>query len=316
MMKFTKYADVSEVSDLLKSAFEFKSDPFKNKMIGDGKILGLLFFNPSLRTRLSTHKAALNLGMHCLVMNINSDGWKIEFEDGSVMNNDSQEHIKEAAMVLSAYCDIIGIRTFPSLTNRTSDYEEVLLNQFLKYSEVPVISLESAIRHPLQSFADLMTIHEHTTVEVPKVVLTWAPHPKKLPQAVANSFVEWMQNAAVNLVITNPPGFNLSTEFTKNIEVCHNQNDALKEADFVYVKNWSSYENYGTTSEVHEDWQITPSKLLHTNNAKVMHCLPVRRNVELSDAVLDGPNSLTKTQVINRIYAAQAVLYKLISNEN
>ena len=274
-----------------------------------------MFFNPSLRTRLSTHKAAMNLGMNVMVMNLNTDGWSIELEDGTIMNEGTQEHIKEAAGVISQYCDIIGIRTFASLNDKTKDYDEEIINKFIKHALVPVISLESATLHPLQSFSDLITIDEAKTKVKPKVVLTWAPHPKRLPQAVANSFVEWMSKTDVDLVVANPKGFDLSPEFTKGIEVTHNQDDALKNADFVYTKNWSSFDNYGEIGTEFDDWLVTKEKMDLTNDGKFMHCLPVRRNVVVSDDVIDSENSLVLQQANNRVYAAQTVLLKILQDE-
>jgi N-succinyl-L-ornithine transcarbamylase len=253
--------------------------------------------------------------MHVMVMNLQSDGWSIELEDGTIMNQGSQEHIKEAAAVISQYCDIIGIRTFPSLKNREEDYQEKVLQKFIAYATVPIVSLESATLHPLQSFADALTIEEHKNKQKPKVVLSWAPHPKALPQAVANSFVQWMKHASVDLVITNPIGFDLAPEFTSGVTIEHDQEEALKDADFVYAKNWSSYDNYGQIGARKEDWIIDNEKMKLTRNAKFMHCLPVRRNVVVSDAVIDAENSLVIAQANNRTYAAQTVLLNLLKDE-
>ncbi|MFD1553508.1 N-acetylornithine carbamoyltransferase [Putridiphycobacter roseus] len=315
MKKFTSIKDITDINELLTLAKNLKKKPFEFKSFGANKTLGLLFFNPSLRTRLSTQKAAMNLGMQVMVMNINADGWQMELEDGTVMNTGSQEHIKEAAAVISQYCDIIGIRTFASLRDKVGDYEEEVLNKFIKYALVPVISLESAILHPLQSFADLITIDAVKTKIKPKVVLTWAPHPKALPQAVANSFVEWMRNSNVDLVIANPEGFDLAPQFTAGVKVLHNQDEALMDADFVYAKNWSSYTDYGKIGMALEHWMITGEKMELTDNGKFMHCLPVRRNVVVSDGVIDSENSLVLQQANNRTYAAQAVLLKLLQDE-
>lgn len=316
MKQFTSIKDVSDLSELLGLAKQVKQNPYAYKETGQNKTMGLLFFNPSLRTRLSTQKAAMNLGMQVMVLNLNQDSWQIEFQDGTVMNQTSQEHIKEAAGVISQYCDIIGIRTFPKLQDREDDYNETVLKKFLQYVSVPVVSLESATLHPLQSFADLLTIEEQKTKTKPKVVLTWAPHPKALPQAVANSFVEWMQQADVDLVVTNPPGFDLSPIFTKQVKIIHNQDKALEGADFVYAKNWSSFENYGHKADGLDDWMITKQKMDLTDNAKFMHCLPVRRNVVVSDEVLDSDQSLVLEQANNRVFAAQAVLLKMLQNES
>ncbi|MEJ8756507.1 acetylornithine carbamoyltransferase [Pontibacter sp. H259] len=313
MKKYTSVHDVANVNELVKEALHLKENPYKYKTLGENKTLGLIFLNPSLRTRLSTQKAGQNLGMNVLVMNLDKEGWALETQDGAIMNGTTVEHIKEAAAVMGQYCDIIGIRSFPKLQNREEDYSEDLLNKFISYANVPVVSLESATRHPLQSLADLVTITEQKPVgKKPKVVLTWAPHVKSIPQCVANSFAEWMQQADVELVITNPEGYDLADEFTKGATVLHNQDEALRDADFVYVKNWSSYEQYGEVLTDGEGWMMTKEKLALTNNAKVMHCLPVRRNVELSDEILDGLNSLVLEQANNRTYAAQAVLKRML----
>ena len=316
MKNFTSRKDVKDIKSLLSLAQEVKKNPFGFKSFGENKTLGLLFFNPSLRTRLSTQKAAMNLGMNVMVMNINNDGWAIELNDGTVMDKGTQEHIKDAAGVISQYCDIIGIRTFASLTNREEDYQETILTKFIANATVPVISLESATLHPLQSFADLLSIEENKISVKPKVVLTWAPHPRALPQAVSNSFVQWMQEADVELVITHPKGYELSKEFTKGLTINNNQEDAFKNADFIYAKNWSSYTEYGQKKEVTEDWTVTQQKMDLTNNGKFMHCLPIRRNVIATDEVLDATNSLILEQANNRTYAAQAVLLNLLQNEN
>ena len=312
MKHFTSIQDVDDIGSLLSLALELKQHPFGHQQEGRNKTLGLFFFNPSLRTRLSTQKAAQNLGMHVIVMNLNTEGWAIEFEDGTVMNDRTQEHIKEAAGVLSQYCDIIGVRTFPALLDRDADYSETILKRFIQHATVPVLSLESATLHPLQSFADLLTIEEHKQKQRPKVVLTWAPHPRTLPQAVPNSFAQWMLRADVGLIITNPEGFNLSSEFISGAQVIPDQDTALAGADFVYAKNWSSYENYGSIGKGLDDWMITPAKMQLTNKGRFMHCLPVRRNVVVSDAVLDSEASLVLQQANNRTYAAQAVLLKML----
>jgi len=312
MKQFTSFSNVKDLESLISIAIKLKQNPFGFKTLGENKTLGLLFFNASLRTRMSTQKAAQNLGMNVIVMNLNNEGWNIELGDGTLMNKGTQEHIKEAVGVVSQYCDIIGVRTFADLTNREFDYQETVLNKFINYSSVPVISLESATLHPLQSLADVLTIKEYQTQLKPKVVLTWAHHPKALPQAVANSFVQWIKNTDSELVITNPKGFDLSTEFTKGVKVLHNQEEAFQGADFVYAKNWSSYYDYGTVGENLNDWMVTQRKMNLTNNAKFMHCLPVRRNVVVSDEVIDAESSLVLQQANNRTYAAQAVLYKIL----
>lgn len=314
MKKFTSVKDINNVADWVKKALQLKSDPFANKHIGQNKTIGLLFFNPSLRTRMSTHKAALNLGMDVMVMNLNNDGWQIELEDGTVMNQGSQEHIKEAAAVISQYCDIVGVRTFPTLTDRDRDYADTVLNKFNQYLKVPLVSLESAILHPLQSFADAITIAEHKNKPKPKVVLSWAPHPKALPQAVANSFAEWMLQSEVELVITNPEGFDLAPQFTAGATVTHQQEEAFAGADFIYAKNWSSFEQYGQIGKGLDHWTIDQAKMDLTNQAKFMHCLPVRRNVVVTDEVLDSDYSLAIAQANNRTYAAQTVLLNMLKN--
>jgi N-succinyl-L-ornithine transcarbamylase len=304
------------IDEWIEKALAFKKEPFKSVSKGKGKRLGLLFMNPSMRTRLSTQIAAQNLGMEAIVFNAGSDGWQLEYEDGAVMNGTTVEHVKDAAPILGSYFDILGIRTFPSLKNREEDYAEKVINQFVQHAGIPVISLESATVHPLQSFTDLITIAEElliNKIERPKVVLTWAPHVKALPQCVANSFAEWM-NAwdKADFVITHPEGYNLDPKFVQNAKVTFDQDAALENANFVYVKNWSSYEDYGKILPVKEDWMLTNSKLSKSNNAKIMHCLPVRRNVELSDEILDGPNSLITRQASNRVWAAQTVLNDLL----
>lgn len=316
MKKFNSIGDIEDPDALIKLALDQKSNPHEWSQLGKNKTLGLLFFNPSLRTRMSTQKAAMNLGMDVIVMNLNSDSWTLEFEDGSIMNSDSQEHIREAAAVISQYCDVIGVRTFPSFNDREEDYAEVVLNGFVNHASVPIISLESATRHPLQSLADMMTIKEHEVKKKPKVVLSWVPHPKALPQAVANSFIEWAQAGDLELVVTNPKGFDLEASITEGVEIIHDQEEAFMNADFIYAKNWSSYEDYGKIGEDFNDWMITPERMAKTNNGKFMHCLPVRRNVVVHDDVIDSENSLVIQQAENRIYAAQAVLIKLLKDES
>lgn len=315
MKKFISTKDVRNIQKLTSLATEVKKKPFAFKSYGKDKTLGLLFLNPSLRTRMSTQKAAFNLGMNVIVMNLNSEGWSIELEDGTVMNEGTQEHVKEAAAVVSQYCDIIGIRTFASLIDKVADYEEKVINKFIKYATVPVISLESATLHPLQSFADLLTISENKSQLRPKVVLSWAPHPRALPQAVANSFAQWISLSDAELIIANPTGFDLAPEFTKKAQIINDQSEALEGADFVYVKNWSSYQNYGEIGKGYDDWIISNEKMSLTNNAKLMHCLPVRRNVVIKDEVLDGPNSLVMEQAFNRVFAAQTILIKMLQGE-
>lgn len=314
MKQFISVNDVVDIEALLQEALSLKKQPYSFAHLGKNKTLGLIFMNPSLRTRLSTQKAATNLGMQVMAMNIDKDGWTLELQEGTVMNGTTVEHIKDAAAVMGLYCDIIGIRSFPSLKNKEDDYNEVLLHKFIQYCGVPVVSLESATLHPLQSFADLITIKEnwHQTHK-PKVVLTWAPHIKPLPQAVANSFAQWMGRAEVDFVITHPEGFELDKQFTASATITHNQNEALAGADFVYVKNWSAYTDYGKTLSQADSWILTPQQMEQTNTAKIMHCLPVRRNLELSDALIDGQNSLVLQQANNRLFAAQAVLKQMLT---
>lgn len=315
MNYFTSVTDITDPESLVKEALQLKRDPYAFQTLGENKTLGLIFMNPSLRTRLSTQKAAINLGMNVMVMNIDKEGWALEFTDGAVMNGTTVEHIKDAAAVMGQYCDVMGIRCFPLLQSRDDDYSEALLKSFIKYSNVPVISLESATLHPLQSLADLITIREHWNKEnKPKVVLTWAPHIKALPQAVPNSFAEWMCRSDVDFVITHPEGMELDKKFTEGAEIVYDQHKALEAADFVYVKNWSSYKEYGKPLLHADEWLLNTDKIKHTNEAKIMHCLPVRRNVELSDELLDGENSLVQQQAGNRLFAAQAVLKNILTS--
>jgi N-succinyl-L-ornithine transcarbamylase len=303
------------LNELVQLDSTLKNDPFLHRTLGKDKTIGLVFFNPSLRTRLSTQKAAQNLGLNVIVMNFNSDGWNIELEDGAVMNQGSQEHIKEAAGVMSQYCDILGVRTFANLINRTADYEEILLAKLKQYATVPILSLESATGHPLQALADLLTIKEHCLNKKPKIVLTWAPHPKALPQAVANSFAQWTLNAGYDLTIAHPEGFELAPEYTKGAQLTFDQRAAFQDADIIYAKNWSSYKNYGQIGRHLEDWIVNEEKMQLTNNAHFMHCLPVRRNVVVTDAVIDSENSLVLQQANNRTWAAQAAILKLLKND-
>ncbi len=312
---FTQVPDQDSINHLIHKALEFKSKPFKNQSIGKNKTLVLLFFNPSLRTRLSSQKAAFNLGMSVIDLNA-TEGWKIEYTDQMIMNSDKAEHIREAAQVISQYADIIGIRSFPSLTDKEKDYSDHIINRFIEFASVPVISLESAIRHPLQSLADVITINEHKKTHRPKVVLSWTPHPKPLPQAVPNSFVEWINLSDVDLVITHPKGYELAPQFTGNTPIIYDQESAFENADFIYAKNWSSFSNYGQIISPKSDWMITQKKMNLTNDAYFMHCLPVRRNVVVEDTVLDGKKSLVIQQSENRIYATQAVLHQLLSSAN
>lgn len=312
MKNFTCYKDAYNVPQLVSEALIMKKSPYADKHVGKNKTLGLLFFNSSLRTRLSTQKAAQNLGMEVMVMNVGADSWQLEMNEGVIMNGDKAEHIIEAAAVIGQYCDIVGVRSFPGLKNREEDYSEIILNQFIKYTGKPIISLESATRHPLQSLTDLITIEEFKTVKKPKVVLSWAPHVKALPQCVPNSFAEWMCHSDVDFTITQPEGYELSDEFTQGAKIEYDQEKAFQEADFIYAKNWSSYKDYGKILEVKKDWQITMKKMELTNNAKFMHCLPVRRNVVVEDAVLDSDQSIVIEQAGNRQWAAQIVLKQIL----
>lgn len=312
MKQFTSVHDVTDINALAASALQLKKDPYAFQQLGKNKTIGLVFLNPSLRTRMSTQKAALNLGMNVMVLNMDKEGWALELQDGAIMNGTTVEHVREAAAVLGQYVDIIGVRSFPGLKDRDEDYSEEVFNKFVKYCGVPVVSLESATRHPLQSLADLVTIEELKTKARPKVVLTWAPHIKPLPQAVPNSFAEWMCKADVDFTIAQPAGYELNPDFTQGAIITHNQDEALADADFIYVKNWSAYEPYGKVLPGNEDWMLTNEKLKITNNAKVMHCLPVRRNLELSDEILDGPNSVVIHEAGNRVWAAQAVLKAML----
>ena len=319
MRQFISVHDAGNIKALVEKALTYKANPLQDKMLGAGKRIGLLFLNPSLRTRLSTQVAAANLGMDAIVFNVAKEGWALEFEEGAIMSGNTVEHIKDAAPILGSYFDILAIRTFPSLKNREDDYSELFINQFLKYAGIPVVSLESATLHPLQSLTDVLTITEETNKSKirnrkSKIVLTWSPHVKPLPQCVANSFAQWINAwGEADFVITHPEDYELSKEFTNGARITMDQDEALKDADFVYVKNWSTYTDYGKIYSNDPGWMLTNEKLKLTNNAKVMHCLPVRRNVELSDEILDGPNSLVTQQAANRVWAAQAVLSEILN---
>ncbi len=312
MNHFLSVRDVENIDHLISSGIAAKVNPFADKHLGQNKTLGLLFFNSSFRTRLSTQKAAQNLGMNVITLNVGQDSWELEMEDGVVMDGTKAEHVKEAAAVIGRYCDIIGIRSFAKLADRAADYSETVFKQFKKYAEVPILNLESATRHPLQSLADCITIEEFKLRSRPKVVLTWLPHIKPLPQAVGNSFAEWMNQRDVEFVITHPEGYDLSPEFAGNAQVIYDQEKALEGADFVYGKNWSSYESYGQIVGDHSGWKITEEKMGLTDNGKFMHCLPLRRNMKVTDEVLDGPRSLVIEQAANREWSAQAVLKELL----
>lgn len=319
MKHFISVNDVNDIDALVQKALVYKANPFTDKSIGTNKRIGCLFLNPSMRTRLSTQIAAQNLGMEAIIFNVGNEGWMLEFEEEAIMSGTSVEHVKDAAPIFGKYFDILAIRTFPSLKNRDDDYSELYIKQFIKYAGIPVVSLESATLHPLQSLTDIITIQECLSNSPlgaggkPKIVLTWAPHVKPLPQCVANSFSQWVNAwGKADFVITHPEDYELSEEFTKGATITHNQNEALKDADFVYVKNWSTFTDYGKMYESDPVWMMTNKKLALTNNAKVMHCLPVRRNVELSDEILDGPNSIVTQEASNRVWAAQAVLAEIL----
>ncbi len=312
MKHFLSIHDVSDLKALISSGINSKGNPFGDQHLGKNKTIGLLFFNSSFRTRMSTQKAAQNLGLQVISLNVGQDSWGLEMEEGVVMNGTRAEHVKEAAAVIGQYCDLVGIRAFAGLQDRERDYSELVFRQFKNYAGVPVVNLESATRHPLQSLADCITIEENRVRDRPKVVLTWLPHFKPLPQAVANSFSEWMNRMDVEFVITHPEGYDLAPEFAGKAKVIYNQDEALEGADFVYGKNWSSYHTYGQVLTQGSDWMITEQKMQLTNEGKFMHCLPVRRNVKVSDEVLDGPRSLVIEQAGNREWSAQAVLKELL----
>ncbi len=310
MKQYLNIQDIEDIPQTIQEAIQLKKNPHQHKELGRNKTLVMLFFNSSLRTRLSTEKAAKNLGMDVMVLNV-SQTWNLEFEDGTVMNLDKAEHIKEAAKVISEYADIIAVRAFPTLKDKEKDESEMVLNNFKKYATVPVVNMESSTAHPMQALADALTIAELNKVKKPKVVLSWAPHPKALPHAVANSFVAMMGELEVDLHITHPVGYELNPSIVDEVDVNYNQEEALKDADFVYVKNWSSYQDYGKVLSTDSNWMITQEKL---GEAKFMHCLPVRRNVVVEDEVLDSDNSVVIQQAGNRTYSAQIVLKKILEN--
>jgi N-succinyl-L-ornithine transcarbamylase len=312
MQHFTSVKDAYNIDKLVNEALLMKKMPYADKHLGKNKTMGLLFFNSSLRTRLSTQKAAQNLGMDVMVMNVGADSWQLEMNEGVIMNGDKAEHVSEAAAVIGQYCDIVGVRSFPGLVDREYDYSELVLKQFMKFTGKPIVSLESATRHPLQSLTDLITITEYKTVERPKVVLTWAPHVKALPQCVPNSFTEWMNIANVDFTIAHPKGYELAPEFSGNAKICYDPKEAFEGADFIYAKNWSSYEDYGKILSSDPAWTVSAEKMKLTNNAKFMHCLPVRRNVVVDDEVIDSENSIVIQQAGNRVWAAQTVLKEIL----
>lgn len=316
MKEFTSIRQLGDLRQALAQAQQVKRNPFADQELGRNKTLLMVFFNNSLRTRLSTQKAALNLGMNVIVLDVNQGAWKLETERGVIMDGDKSEHLLEAIPVMGCYCDLIGVRSFARFESKEEDYNEMILNQFIKYSGKPVFSMEAATRHPLQTFADLITIEEHKTKERPKVVMTWAPHPKALPQAVPNSFAEGMDFAGYDFVIANPEGYDLAPEFVGGAQVTHDQDDALRGADFVYAKNWSAYEgdNYGKVLSRDRSWTVTKEKMALTDNAFFMHCLPVRRNMIVSDEVIESPRSLVIPEAANRVVSAQTVIKKMLES--
>lgn len=320
MKQFISVNDVANIDSLVKKALAYKADPFADKKSGANKRIGCLFLNPSMRTRLSTQIAAQNLGMDAILFNVGSEGWQLEFEEEAIMSGTTVEHVKDAAPIFGKYFDILAIRTFPTLKNKEEDYSELYIKQFIKYAGIPVVSLESATLHPLQSLTDIITITEEMKKwkkkKRPKIVLTWAPHIKPLPQCVANSFAQWINAwGKADFTITHPEDYELDEQFTKGATINLNQDEALKGADFVYVKNWSTFTDYGKIYCNDPEWMLTNEKMKLTNKAKVMHCLPVRRNVELSDEILDGPNSLITQEAGNRVWAAQAVLSEILKSK-
>ncbi|MBQ7947775.1 MAG: acetylornithine carbamoyltransferase [Bacteroidaceae bacterium] len=316
MRNFITVNDIGDLKGAVKEALEIKADRFKYCELGKNKTLMMVFFNSSLRTRLSTQKAALNLGMNVIVLDINQGAWKLETERGVIMDGDKPEHILEAIPVMGSYCDVIGVRSFARFESKADDYNEVILNQFIKYSGRPVFSMEAATRHPLQSFADLITIEEHKTKERPKVVLTWAPHPKALPQAVPNSFAEWMNAADYDFVITHPKGYELDSAFVGNARVEYDQMKAFEGADFIYAKNWAAYtgDNYGKVICTDRSWTVSERQMAVTNNAHFMHCLPVRRNMIVTDEVIESPRSLVIPEAANREISATVVLKRIVES--
>lgn len=314
MKNYLTLEDIPNLQQAVNQVIALKKEPYSNEHLGRQKTLGMLFFNPSLRTRLSTQKAAQHLGLKTMVMNFSNEAWALEFEDGTKMSGLRSEHIKEAAAVVSQYCDMVAIRAFASLSDKNKDEEEQVLNNFARYASIPVINMESATAHPLQALADAVTINEQGLTKRPKIVLTWAPHPKALPHAVGNSFSRMVQQLDADFVIAQPQGYELNPEITKNTPLIYDQEEALKDADFVYAKNWCSYSDYGNILRTDEQWMLTAKKMKLTNNAKFLHCLPIRRNVVVSDDVLDHSNSLVIEQANNRTYAAQWVLKQLLEN--
>lgn len=316
MRHFTKVQDIGDVKQAVKEALEIKKDRFRYTELGRNKTLMMIFFNSSLRTRLSTQKAAMNLGMNTMVLDINQGAWKLETERGAVMDGDKAEHLLEAIPVMGCYCDVIGVRSFARFESKADDYNEKILRQFIAYSGRPVFSMEAATRHPLQSYADLITIEEYKKTGRPKVVLTWAPHPCPLPQAVPNSFAEWINAADYDFVITHPEGYDLDPEFVGNARVEYDQRKAFAGADFIYAKSWAAYKDpdYGKVLSRNRLWTVDTEKMALTNNAYFMHCLPVRRNMIVTDDVIESPQSIVIPEAANREIAAQAVLKKILES--
>lgn len=314
MRHFTSVYDIPDLKEAVKTALEVKKNPYGYQHLGKNKTMVLIFFDSSLRTRLSTQKAAMNLGMNCMVLNVKQDGWSMETDLGVIMDGDKPEHLREAIPVIGTYCDVIGVRAFARFESKEDDYQEKILNQFIEFAGVPVVSMEAATRHPLQSFADLITIEEHKLKPSPKVVLTWAPHPKSLPQAVPNSFVEWMRQTDYELVVTHPEGYELAPEFMGDLKVEYDQDKAFAGADFIYAKNWSAYGDYGKILSKDMNWTVSMEKMKLTNQAKFMHCLPVRRNMIVTDEVLDSKLSIVVKEAENRVYSAQTVLKMILEN--
>jgi len=314
MKQFLTIDDLPDLNQAINQGLELKKDPYKFESIGTHKSLGMLFFNPSLRTRLSTQKAAQHLGVKTMIMNFSNEAWALEFEDGTEMSGLRSEHIREAAAVVSQYCDVVAIRAFASLNDKKKDEQELVLKSFTKYASIPVINMESATAHPLQALADAITIKEFNTKKRPKIVLTWAPHPKALPHAVGNSFSRMVQQLDADFVITQPEGYELNSEITGDVPCVYDQNEALEGADFVYAKNWCSYSQYGKILRTDKEWMLTPEKMKLTQQAKFMHCLPIRRNIVASDGVLNSSNALVIQQANNRTFAAQLVLKKILEN--
>ena len=314
MKQFLTLDDLPDLDQAIKEGIVLKKEPYKWEALGKQKTLGMLFFNPSLRTRLSTQKAAQQLGIKTMIMNFSNEAWALEYEDGTQMSGLRSEHIREAAAVISQYCDVVAIRAFASLTDKEKDEQELVLSSFIKYATIPVINMESATAHPLQALADAITLKEHQQNKRPKIVLTWAPHPKALPHAVGNSFTRMIQKNEADFVIAQPEGYELNPEITGNTPLVYNQEEAFQGADFVYAKNWCSYSDYGKILKTDDEWMVTAEKMKLTNKAKFMHCLPIRRNIVAADAVLDSPNSLVIEQANNRTFAAQVVLKKILEH--